>query len=683
MATDLERLVVSLEANIKGYERALAKAMNQTNSQAGRIEKRFREMNKNIANSFDFGGALARAGGVVGGVLSANAAREFLDSAQKINNALKVAGLSGDELERVYSGLYRSAQRNAAPLEDLATLYGRVALSQKELGVTSGELGKFTDNVAIALKVSGKSAQESGGALLQLSQALGAGTVRAEEFNSILEGAPTIAQAAARGITEAGGSVAKLKQLINDGEVSSKAFFFGFQAGADGLRSQAAATEETISQAFTKLKNTAINAARDIDKSAGVTKSVVNSVNDLAAAIETLANAVRKFLNLDMTKGVAGLGKAVRDVLSDPTLEKYINFLDPGLASRIFARDPNAVQSNKDIEDRAKGIKSLAEAFREQEDARRGSVPKPADPNNRFDQAFQAFSGKPISLKDFPADKKKEKESLDPFERAVAQVERRTAVMNAETKAIDLGAAAQQRARIEVELETAAKRANEAAGLKNTEVTEKQRAKITELADAYMRASQAAEQANSPLRQFARDARDTDRMLQETAVGGLRTLEDGLVDIITGTESVSEAFKKMANAILADLARIAIRQAITGPLAGALGGLLGGGSSIGSSIPRYADGTDFHPGGLAIVGERGRELVKLPRGSQVIPNNVLRRSGGSSSVTVAPVYQIDARGADQAAVTRLERTLAAHSRVIEAQGKAMASAQRYQSTGVM
>lgn len=45
----------------------------------------------------------------------------------------------------------------------------------------------------------------------------------------------------------------------------------------------------------------------------------------------------------------------------------------------------------------------------------------------------------------------------------------------------------------------------------------------------------------------------------------------------------------------------------------------------------FADGTDFAPGGLAMVGERGRELVNLPRGSQVVPNHKL--SAGSSAAT--------------------------------------------------
>lgn len=39
-----------------------------------------------------------------------------------------------------------------------------------------------------------------------------------------------------------------------------------------------------------------------------------------------------------------------------------------------------------------------------------------------------------------------------------------------------------------------------------------------------------------------------------------------------------------------------------------------------SQIPGYADGTNYHTGGLAIVGERGPELVNLPRGSSVYTN---------------------------------------------------------------
>lgn len=48
-----------------------------------------------------------------------------------------------------------------------------------------------------------------------------------------------------------------------------------------------------------------------------------------------------------------------------------------------------------------------------------------------------------------------------------------------------------------------------------------------------------------------------------------------------------------------------------------------------SQVPRYARGTSFHPGGLAVVGERGPELVSLPRGSQVYPNG--QTPGGTNT----------------------------------------------------
>lgn len=53
-----------------------------------------------------------------------------------------------------------------------------------------------------------------------------------------------------------------------------------------------------------------------------------------------------------------------------------------------------------------------------------------------------------------------------------------------------------------------------------------------------------------------------------------------------------------------------------------------------AKLPGYASGTDFHPGGLAIVGEKGPELVNLPRGSQVIPNTELPMMGGEIHQTV-------------------------------------------------
>ena len=55
-------------------------------------------------------------------------------------------------------------------------------------------------------------------------------------------------------------------------------------------------------------------------------------------------------------------------------------------------------------------------------------------------------------------------------------------------------------------------------------------------------------------------------------------------------------------------------------------------------VPGFATGTAFAPGGLALVGERGPELVNLPRGSQVFPNaeamRALMGAGGNTTINI-------------------------------------------------
>lgn len=231
---------------------------------------------------------------------------------------------------------------------------------------------------------------------------------------------------------------------------------------------------------------------------------------------------------------------------------------------------------------------------------------------------------------------------LDSFERAANSIEKRIASLTAETAAIDLNTAARERARITAELETIARQANEAAGLKNTEVTAAQRAEIDRLAAAYGNAALRAEEARSPLREFARSAADGNRLLQEGAVSALHSFEDALVSVVMGAKNAKEAFRDMANAIVADLARIAVRRAITGPFAGALSGL-----------PGRAAGGPVSAGAPYIVGERGPELF-IPRTSgQIVPNNVMRPAGAGGvvvNVTSQPVFQAGMTPTDMAAI---------------------------------
>jgi hypothetical protein len=131
------------------------------------------------------------------------------------------------------------------------------------------------------------------------------------------------------------------------------------------------------------------------------------------------------------------------------------------------------------------------------------------------------------------------------------------------------------------------------------------------------------------------------------------TMKTAFTGIITGAKSVKEALADM----LQSFADMVLGNAFDGLWSGAEsgGGVLSG---IGKLLG-FANGTPSAPGGLAMVGERGPELVNLPRGSQVVTAENTRQmlSGSGGGLTYAPT--IDARGASLEAVNELKATLQA------------------------
>ncbi|MGO8282184.1 tape measure protein [Rhizobium ruizarguesonis] len=455
-ATDLEKLVVSLSADIRKYENSLNRAMGQTNKAAKSIETRFAGLNKKISGGFNtLTTGAARAFALIGG---AQGFKTLSDAATSIDNSLKVAGLSGAELEKVYQSLFASATKNAAPIETLVQLYSRLSLVQKELGVSQQQIVTFADNIALALRVGGTSATEASGALLQLSQTLGGGVVRAEEFNSILEGAPTILQAAAAGLREADGSVAKLRQIMLDGKLSSKAFFDAFQAGAPILEQKVAGSVLTIDQRLGNLQTSLINAAREFNQSAKAgetfgaeidrTAAFVNGLNfdqiitqlqAVGAQFESAAATARAF---GEAVGLPNVGKAIVGALPGDTVKSY---LGGGLVIKqdglITDRINDAFTETIDSAIRQTGDLTADAVKKSVIGGGEATTPK----GGRLAEAPKV---KPISLADYPVapsssgggSKSKGgggggSKSADEYQREIEQIKERTTALQAETAA--------------------------------------------------------------------------------------------------------------------------------------------------------------------------------------------------------------------------------------------------------
>ncbi|AXQ93207.1 tape measure protein [Cereibacter azotoformans] len=350
MATDLEKLVVQLSADIKQYQREMNKAVGVSNKQAREIENRFKLMNRNLDN---IGRTAARSLVTpllgIGAALSVREVARYADAWTGAKNSLAVAGVVGKNQTEVLNQLYRAAQDNAAPLTALTTLYGRAAQSADMLGASQKDLIKFSAGVGTALRVAGTNVTTAQGALTQLGQAISSTRVFAEEFNSINEGARPILIAVANGMDGAAGSVSKLRQMVIDGKVSGQQFFQAFLRGLPTIQSMAANATTTIEQGITKVENAFTRYIGQTDESLGASQRLVEGLSELADNFDAIADITVKVAALI---GAGLLGRSIAGMVGNLGLA--------GMAATKFVAAIRAASSVSGVASAIGGLSAAA-----------------------------------------------------------------------------------------------------------------------------------------------------------------------------------------------------------------------------------------------------------------------------------------------------------------------------------
>jgi len=98
------------------------------------------------------------------------------------------------------------------------------------------------------------------------------------------------------------------------------------------------------------------------------------------------------------------------------------------------------------------------------------------------------------------------------------------------------------------------------------------------------------------LQDYAGRAMETGRQIGDALVSAFRGAEDALLTLVTKSKV---DFRDLANSILEDITRIALRSAVLGPLANWLGGALGGiGGGLGGSLGGSLTAAVAHSGGV-------------------------------------------------------------------------------------
>lgn len=311
MAVTADRVIVELEAKLDRYEANVRRAEQKFDAATRAIANDAKRMERDIAASTGAIGAQFRQlAATAAGAFSAAQVAAMADSYTRFTNQLRVAGLEGQNLATTQDRLFDVAQRNGVQLEAVGTLYSRAAQNQKELGASSADLINLTRAVAASLKISGTSAAEAQGSLLQLGQALGSPRVQAEEFNSLLDTMGPLLREASKYIDGTGGSLSGLTRKIKDTQgpgVSNVELFRAITQAMADLEAKASSAQLTISGAFTTLSNALTKYVGEADQANGASVAITAAIQALAENLDTVTEALSVLAAVMLGRFVAGM----------------------------------------------------------------------------------------------------------------------------------------------------------------------------------------------------------------------------------------------------------------------------------------------------------------------------------------------------------------------------------------
>lgn len=284
-----------LEQIIGGTERHIRDNIDEQGRFNSEIEQGTHEANELIQT---IKGAVA----AYATIQTFSAALELSDQLASTTARLNLMNDGLQTTQDLQNRIFLSAERARGSYQATADSVSKLGLMAGDAFGSSEEIIAFMEQVNKQFIIAGTEAAGIDAAMLQLTQAMGSGVLRGEEYNSILEQAPNIIQAIADYMEVPKG---QLKDMAAEGKITADIVKAAMFAAADETNEKFESMPMTFEQVWTSLENTALMALQpvfeklnEVANSDNFTQTVdhaANALSMLAAAaltvIEHIANS--------------------------------------------------------------------------------------------------------------------------------------------------------------------------------------------------------------------------------------------------------------------------------------------------------------------------------------------------------------------------------------------------------
>lgn len=299
--------------NIKGIEKTTNESVNNASNSLNKLVGKF----KSVATSIGAGLGISK----------------IINTSDMMTNLHSRLDLMNDGLqttEELQEKIFKSAQASRGSYQDMAEMVAKLGVNAKDAFSSNDQIVQFGENMNKIFKLGGASSVEQSAGMLQLTQALSSGKLQGDEFRSITENAPELIGILAEKL---GKTRAEIKQMSTDGELTSDVIVNAVLDSTDKINSQFGSMPLTWADVWTNIKNTTLKATQPILN--GINK-IVNS--ETFKQMQTKFGEVANYISTTVIPKVQEKLPVIKQKISD--LLALINKFKPiliGVASAFVA----------------------------------------------------------------------------------------------------------------------------------------------------------------------------------------------------------------------------------------------------------------------------------------------------------------------------------------------------------
>lgn len=309
----------ALDRVARKAERALGKSIsNSLDSVRNKAQKVFGVEIPGLMDAAKSGAAFA--GAAMGIEAAGRALKDMAVSAVKTTDQLTQLRARIDLINdgsqstaEIMDKVFSAANRSRGSFLDMADSVAKLNMLAKDAFTSNDEAIYFVEQLNKQFKIAGAGVQETTSAMYQLTQAMAAGKLQGDEFRSIMENAPMLAQSIAQ---EMGLSVGQLKEMSSQGLITADIIKNALFNSAEETNAKFAEIPMTFQDIGTKLQNDLIAAFQPVMEELGnMTSSdaFMSALNELAFAFKVVAAAAQA--SIGIIKGVfSGLSVTISTV---------------------------------------------------------------------------------------------------------------------------------------------------------------------------------------------------------------------------------------------------------------------------------------------------------------------------------------------------------------------------------